>query len=501
MRWPPGEDEVVLAGGRFVDVRAKTAMPEGTRVFVKAGRIVDVGRARYGEAPTIDLRGRWVVPALVNTHGHLQLVTPGLCVGAIDLARTLVHRSEQIEAWMLQCLEAGVGTVQDSATHGLARNADLARRIAGGVIPGPAIQQAVLVAPEGGAFSPPRSVKSRIAQALTGIHGADYGDTASGILTYPPGAGTREVREAVDRAIDERGADVIKLYDQKERSISYVPGATVMTQEQLDAAVDQARVRGVPSAMHHVDVESFRRGVRAGVGSLVHVAMDAPLTEKDVRDLLAAGCTCQPTLTLAWCYSWDLAGMACHGHPRAARLSAYRRDTCRATLRDHWIEALFPVSFGSFERPARARMRLAGQDVGHIFRYWSGYVSQGMDNVRLIAEHGGIGRLACGSDHGAAWCGPSLVHVELDMLDLCLNEQGERLMTPADALRIATFQGALATGLEQDIGTIEPGRRADLAVVGVDPLSDRAVLGRPVEAFIQGGRVVVDRCGLDRDFG
>jgi imidazolonepropionase-like amidohydrolase len=45
-------------------------------------------------------------------------------------------------------------------------------------------------------------------------------------------------------------------------------------------------------------------------------------------------------------------------------------------------------------------------------------------------------------------------------------------MSNHDALRAATVLGARIIGLEQDLGTIEPGKMADLVVLDADPLED-----------------------------
>jgi hypothetical protein len=45
-------------------------------------------------------------------------------------------------------------------------------------------------------------------------------------------------------------------------------------------------------------------------------------------------------------------------------------------------------------------------------------------------------------------------------------------MSNHDVLRAATVLGARIIGLEQDLGTIEPGKMADLVVLDADPLED-----------------------------
>jgi imidazolonepropionase-like amidohydrolase len=45
-------------------------------------------------------------------------------------------------------------------------------------------------------------------------------------------------------------------------------------------------------------------------------------------------------------------------------------------------------------------------------------------------------------------------------------------MTPIEALRAATINGAELLGRSKDIGTIEPGKYADIVAVDGDPLAD-----------------------------
>jgi imidazolonepropionase-like amidohydrolase len=61
-------------------------------------------------------------------------------------------------------------------------------------------------------------------------------------------------------------------------------------------------------------------------------------------------------------------------------------------------------------------------------------------------------------------------------------------MPPLEALRSATVHGAELLRLEKEIGTIEPGKAADVIAVAGDPLQDVSVLGR-VEFVMKGGQV------------
>ena len=71
--------------------------------------------------------------------------------------------------------------------------------------------------------------------------------------------------------------------------------------------------------------------------------------------------------------------------------------------------------------------------------------------------------------------------------------------TPMEALRAATLVPAKVMGLEKETGTIEPGKRADLVILGANPLDNISNVRR-TERVIQGG-VVYDCAALWRSVG
>ena len=64
-------------------------------------------------------------------------------------------------------------------------------------------------------------------------------------------------------------------------------------------------------------------------------------------------------------------------------------------------------------------------------------------------------------------------------------------MTPEEALKTATINGADLLGKSADLGWATPGHLADLVAVEGDPLADIEVAIRKVRAVMKGGKVVV----------
>jgi imidazolonepropionase-like amidohydrolase len=64
-------------------------------------------------------------------------------------------------------------------------------------------------------------------------------------------------------------------------------------------------------------------------------------------------------------------------------------------------------------------------------------------------------------------------------------------MTPAEAIRAATWNAAQALGMERDVGAVAAGRYGDIIAVAGDPLADVRAL-ETVAVVIKGGEVVKD---------
>src|SRR3954454_20465323 len=91
-------------------------------------------------------------------------------------------------------------------------------------------------------------------------------------------------------------------------------------------------------------------------------------------------------------------------------------------------------------------------------------------------------KVAMGTDSGVAPHGNNLRELELMVA---------RGMTPAQALIATTRSAAELMALDEELGSLEPGKRADVVVLRGDPF-DVTSLAERVEQVWQDGRLVAD---------
>ncbi len=488
---PAIHDRIQLINARIVDVENGCYFPDQVSLVIQNGKILAMpGQAgESDQAPAeavIDLHGMTLIPGLFNTHCHLQFLQQDE-IGQKQIAKNL-H----------DCIKRGVTNVRDTLCYDLQLNRNWIGRINKGEILGPRIHQAVHVSPLGGTYAPRPSIMTRFSFSLIGLKVIDYKLPTSGVVVFRPDASLQEVRDAVNRAVDERGAAAIKFCDQPEHFMSYKPGAQVMSAEQLIAAVDQAERRGMPTTMHNVTAAGFRHGIKAGIGSLAHIPIDHDLDESDATLLENSTTRLEPTLSVGYFMSYNIKGSPFSGHPELQRLDHFREQSYRSMVEETWIPELLPTRLALNEALNKGKLKVYGiMDISEPFRYFAKLIPTGGQNLRLLVKHGAISRLGTGNDAGPTNCSAADIRYELAMLDFLLNFEGKPAITPADLLRAATIQSACSMGLDAQFGSIRTGKTADLVVLDGDPLQDFHLVGKPVQALFMDGNLVINRCGLE----
>lgn len=118
-----------------------------------------------------------------------------------------------------------------------------------------------------------------------------------------------------------------------------------------------------------------------------------------------------------------------------------------------------------------------------VFRNYGAPVSGSVDNLRQFVGLGG--KVAVGNDYGG---GPGDFELSIPMCEIQMMSQAG--MTPMQIIEASTKNAAHVIDLENELGTLEPGKIADVLVVGGNPLGDLQAL-TDVRLVIHNGSLTV----------
>jgi len=258
--YQPGTEAVVeLTNARVVDVMNGCFFDQKVSVLIKNGKIISMPGLEDETLEiqidfSIDLQGKTMLPGLFNVHCHIQMINPTLFADFKTLKAKKKYHEQQVEKNMADCMACGITNIRDAYSNDLRPNFQLREHIQNRELPGPRIMQAVVVGARGGYLSPELKGMKKILFGMLGVGTIEYDNFNSGVIAFPFDANQQQVRDAVDRAIDERGADLIKVGESLEESLIN-PNPITLTMDQMQTITDQARRRGVQSTIHCVSVD------------------------------------------------------------------------------------------------------------------------------------------------------------------------------------------------------------------------------------------------------
>jgi imidazolonepropionase-like amidohydrolase len=283
-----------------------------------------------------------------------------------------------------------------------------------------------------GAFRGPRLLTCGLIISATAPGGRFYG------AMYREADGADEIRKAVREQLRE-GADFVKVMTTGARSNELEdPEPTQLTDAEFTALVDEAHRLGVKVAAHVEGLDGTAAAIVHGMDTIEHGMY---LNQR-------------PEL---------LETMACNGQVLVPTLSGY-----------YWMAGLGDV-IDPAEGTVDAQMLPSIVELAHH------NLDQGTRSLRSARAAGVL--IALGSDRDG---------VSGEDTALELTRMVHHGLPPTEALQSATSIAAGAIGLQDHIGTVAPGKLADLVVVDGDVLEDPGLLRDPrrIWLVLQLGEIV-----------
>jgi imidazolonepropionase-like amidohydrolase len=238
-----------------LDAEQGTLVPDRSVLVDEAGRIaeIDASTATHVAADrTIDLRGRVLMPGLIDCHVHVTAATANFAEIAEWSPFYLAARAKEILGGMLQ---RGFTTVRDAA----GADFGLARAVQEGLIDGPRLIFGGRGLSQTGGHGDGRS-SGRTAQE------AGYLYTAGNVVCD----GVPEVRRTVREEI-KRGAQHIKLMlSGGVASPTDRVDSTQFSVDEIRAAVEEAEAANLYVLGHAYTSRAINRGLECGVRSIEH---------------------------------------------------------------------------------------------------------------------------------------------------------------------------------------------------------------------------------------
>ncbi len=237
--------------------------------------------------------------------------------------------------------------------------------------------------------------------------------------------------------------------------VSLLKNYATMSWPLQSARAEEARRLGIPMAAHGMNIKEITKGVTLGYASLEHSGFRI---YGDVAAMLAlSGTHWDPTIGSTLCY--------CLPFQEELDLAGYEKLIAHFPGADELIENSGP------EREWTLAML-------------PGVFAQQLEGVRTAYSKGV--QLHVGTDspdnHHLAFPGLSM-HWELGFL-------AQAGISPLNVIRIATQNAAEAVGAGDDLGTLEPGKLADIVLLDANPLEDISNT-QSVWRIIKGGWVFV----------
>ena len=284
---------------------------------------------------------------------------------------------------------------------------------------------------------------------------------------YEPG--TPDLGRAAVRELAAARVDAVKLvYSPVTYAIK--AGLPVLEASVMTAVIDEAHRQGLKAYVHAPILSYAKEALRAGADGLVHGIISGPVDDEFIA-LMKKNRAIYMTTHSIFEAAGDIAGWARRG-------AAYDRRGL--------------VAQTEFETGMDPAMVQEWESMWDNHSFMKERLPVLRANTKKVIDAGLL--VVAGSDTGDSGAGllnGLTSHLELQLLV----ESG---LSPRQVLGIATINAARMAGREDELGSVEPGKLADLVILDADPLAD---IGNVYRIFrvVKGGVVYRQADALSRD--
>jgi imidazolonepropionase-like amidohydrolase len=412
----------VLKGFTLIDGAGRAAAGSSAMV-IDNGRITWVGPTGQLKTPagaeTVDLAGKFVMPGIINLHGHLG--------NTVDLQQDAkFYTRDSVQKNLATYASYGVTTVLSMGT-----DQDLIFKIR----------------------DDQRSGRPSVTRVYTAGQGMVFKGGYGGLAGVTPQVATpAEAIAAVDAQAGKH-VDIVKLWMD-----DHLGEFKKMPYDIAKAIIDTAHKHHLPVAAHIFYLDDAKRLVDFGVDGLAHSVRDKPVDEALIGAMKKHG-------------AWQIAATL----TREASMFAYAKTP------DFAADPFFTrgVSAGvvqTLRSPAYQKTMAADPHM----KLYPGFLENAMRNLKALADAGVP--YGFGTDSGPPGRFPGFF--EQWELELMVKAG----LTPMQAIVAAT--GSAARFLNaKELGTLEPGKWADLIVLDRNPLDNIRNTRAIHDVYIAGNRV------------
>jgi imidazolonepropionase-like amidohydrolase len=408
----PADVVTVIHAGKLLDKPGSPPRGPST-VIIRNGKIAEILSGHQqgpAGATLIDLKDKFVLPGLIDSHVHLDSDAGGNAALIEAVTDSPARAAYRAAGNAKKTLMAGFTAVRNLG-DGTGATLALRDAVAAGELPGPRIIDAGRsISTTSGHMDATLSVSEDLHDSIGQENLCD---------------GVESCRQAIRKQV-RRGVDVIKI--ATTGGVNSRIGAGLGRQlfdDEVKALVDTAHLYGKKVAVHAHGDDGVNIALAAGADSIEHGTM---MTDESIKLFKAAGAYYVPTLSTVNGYLERL----------AANPNAYPPDVLAK------VQWRIGVTGKSLAKAYPAGVKIAfGTDAG-VSKH-----GRNADEFELMVKHG---------------------------------------MPASAAIQAATMNAATLLGVEKEVGSLEPGKAADLIAVAGDPIADITIL-KIVRFVMKDGRV------------